>query len=80
MSNNHTSDAKWYFEQFTGEREKYYEVFMSMCRKFGVTWSLATEEEKVFIEALTKFTMQRNADQRFCGKPLMGITPVFEIV
>jgi hypothetical protein len=29
---------------------------------------------------ITKFTMQRNADQRFCGKPLMGITPVFEIV
>lgn len=71
------SDAKWYFEQFTGDREEFYAVFFDMCKKYGVTWSKASSQEKQFIEEITRFTFERNK-ARACGIPVETVLPVFD--
>ncbi len=43
-------DAKWYFTHETEEDRLWYRIFFAMCRKFGVSWSKASEEQKAFIE------------------------------
>lgn len=73
------SDAKWYFEQFTGEREEFYKVFFRMCRKFDISWSSATPKERLFIEAITRFTYECEAAKRK-GIPLDTVKPVFDLV
>lgn len=72
------SDAEWYFKQFEGEREEYYDIFFQMCKKFGVTWSKATEVEQRFIEEITRFTFQRRQARRK-GISVDSVAPVFEI-
>ena len=72
------SDAKWYFDQFAGEREAFYQVFLRTCQKFGISWSSATEKEKRILEAIVRFTYQREAVQRK-GIPLNTIKPAFDI-
>ena len=39
---NPKSDAQWYFEEFSGDRERLYDIFFDMCKKFNVSWSKAT--------------------------------------
>lgn len=73
------SDAEWYFKQFEGEREAYYDVFFRMCKKFGVTWSKATEAERRFIEEITRYTFQCNEARRK-GLSTESIAPVFELM
>ena len=54
MINQYSSDAEWYVTH--GDRDgsrQYYDIFFSMCRKYGVRWPSATEKEKYFIEAVT---------------------------
>ena len=46
-------DAKWYFTHETEEDRLWYRTFFAMCRKFGVSWPKASEEQKAFIEAIT---------------------------
>ena len=41
-------DAKWYFTHETEEDRLWYRTFFAMCRKFGVLWSKASEEPKVY--------------------------------
>ena len=36
------AEMKWYLDQFSGSRERFYEIHMQMCRKFGISWSKAT--------------------------------------
>ena len=43
-------DAKWYFTHKTEEDRLWYRIFFAMCRKFGVSWSKASEKQKAFIE------------------------------
>lgn len=45
-------DAKWYFTHETEEDRLWYRIFFAMCRKFGVSWSKASEKQKAFIEEL----------------------------
>lgn len=71
------SDAKWYFEQFTGDQEDFYGIFFDMCKKYGVTWSKASPKEKQFIEEITRFTFERNR-ARACGVSVETISPVFD--
>ena len=52
----HFSQKPWYtaYEvravQF---RPFVYRIFFAMCRKFGVSWSKASEKQKAFIEEIT---------------------------
>lgn len=75
---NPPSDAKWYFDQFTGDRELYYDIFFQMCKKFGITWRRASQKEKRFIEEITRFHFEREIAKRK-GIPLDTIRPVFDI-
>ena len=40
------AEMKWYLDQFSGSRERFYEIHMQMCRKFGISWSKATSKER----------------------------------
>jgi hypothetical protein len=56
MDNNNTrsqSDAEWYCRN-NPEEERFYEIFFQMCHKHGVRWTSATQEERRFIEEVTK--------------------------
>ena len=52
-------DAKWYFTHETEEDRLWYRIFFAMCRKFGVSWSKASEEQKAFIEEITRINYER---------------------
>ena len=52
-------DAKWYFTHETEEDRLWYRTFFAMCRKFGVSWSKASEEQKAFIEEITRINYER---------------------
>ena len=70
-----TSDAEWYFQK-DPERERFYEKFFQMCRKYGVRWGKAKEKEQAFIEEVTRVTYERDRALRF-GTPLSDIRPSF---
>ena len=53
------SDAEWYFRQ-DPETERYYDIFFSLCRKYNISWTTATEEEKAFIEEQTKINYEHD--------------------
>lgn len=69
------SDAAWYCRKDT-ERDRYYEIFFQMCRKYNVRWSSADEKERRFIEEVTRVTYERERAVRF-GRPLAGVRPSF---
>jgi len=52
-------DAKWYFTHESEEDRLWYRIFFAMCRKFGVSWSKASEEQKAFIEEITRINYER---------------------
>ncbi len=57
-------NAKWYFTHETEEDRLWYHIFFSMCRKFGVSWSKASKEQKAFIEEITRVNYEREAAKR----------------
>lgn len=57
-------DAKWYFTHETEEDRLWYRIFFSMCRKFSVSWSKASETQKAFIEELTRINYEREVAKR----------------
>lgn len=57
-------DAKWYFTHETEEDRLWYRIFFSMCRKFNVSWSKASETQKAFIEELTRINYEREFAKR----------------
>lgn len=69
------SDAEWYFRK-DPERERFYEIFFQMCRKYGVRWGKATEKEQAFIEEVTRVTYERDRAVRL-GLPLSDVRPSF---
>lgn len=47
--------------------------FFAMCRKFGVSWSKASEEQKAFIEEITRINYEREETKRsVTGEPAHG--------
>lgn len=52
------SQAKWYFTHETEEDRLWYQIFFSMCKKFGVAWSQADDAQKAFIEEITRFNFE----------------------
>ena len=66
-------DAKWYFTHETEEDRLRYRTFFAMCRKFGVLWSKASEEQKAFIEEITRINYEREEAKRgMTVKPVRG--------
>lgn len=57
-------DAKWYFTHETEEDRTWYRIFFAMCRKFGVSWSKASDEQKAFIEEITRINYEKDAVKR----------------
>ena len=47
--------------------------FFAMCPKFGVSWSKASEEQKAFIEEITRINYEREmAKRNMTAKPVRG--------
>ena len=69
------SDAEWYFRK-DPERDRFYEIFFQMCRKYGVRWASADEKERSFIEEVTRVTYERERATRL-GLPLSDVRPAF---
>ena len=66
-------DAKWYFTHETEEDRLWYRIFFAMCRKFGVSWSKASEEQKALIEEITRINYEREmAKRNMTAKPVRG--------
>ena len=50
-----------------------YRIFFAMCRKFGVSWPKASEEQKAFIEEITRINYEREmAKRNMTAKPVRG--------
>ena len=69
------SDAEWYCRR-DPEEERFYEIFVQLCRKYGVRWASAEEKERRFIEEVTRVTYERERAVRL-GLPLSDIRPAF---
>lgn len=69
------SDAAWYCCK-DPEKERYYEIFFQMCRKYGVKWASADEKERHFIKKVTRVTYERDRAIRL-GLPLTELRPSF---
>ena len=66
-------DAKWYFTHETEEDRLWYRIFFAMCRKFGVSWPKASEEQKAFIEEITRINYEREmAIRNITAMPVRG--------
>lgn len=72
------AEMKWYMDQFSGSRERFYEIHMQMCRKVGISWSKATSKERQFIEEITRFTFEREQAQK-AGLPLDTVKPMITV-
>ena len=55
--------AKWYF-QSDSERENFYALFFQLCRKFKVDWATASEQEKAFVEEVTRVTWEKQQEKQ----------------
>ena len=75
MSRHYSSDAEWYC-RMDPEEERFYEIFFKLCRKYGVSWSSATDKEKAFIEEITRVTYERDKAIRM-GTSVKDIRPAF---
>ena len=65
-------EARWYFTE-TEEDRLWYRIFFSMCRKFGVSWPKASEEQKAFIEEISRINYERETAKRNCtAQPIRG--------
>ena len=72
------AEMKWYMDQFSGSRERFYEIHMQMCRKVGISWSKATSKERQFIEEITRFTFEREQAQK-ASLPLETVKPMITV-
>ena len=57
-------DAKCYFTHETEEDRVWYRTFFAMCRKFGVSWSKASKEQKAFVKEITRINYERETKKR----------------
>ena len=72
------AEMKWYMDQFSGSRERFYEIHMQMCRKVGISWSKATSKGRQFIEEITRFTFEREQAKK-AGLPLDTVKPMITV-
>ncbi len=69
------SDAQWYCRK-DPEKERFYEIFFSLCRKYNVRWASADEKERAFIEEVTRVTYDWDKAKRQ-GLSVKMIRPSF---
>ena len=69
------SDAELYCRK-DEERERFYEIFFSVCRKYAIHWPSASPAEKLFAEEVTRVTYERDKAIRL-GLDLASIRPAF---
>ena len=67
--------AKEYFQR-DAERDAFYCIFYQICRRFNVTWSIATPKVKAFIEEATRVTYEQEKAKRN-GVSLSTVKPFF---
>lgn len=58
------------------EKERFFETFFQMCRKYGVRCASADEKERRFIEEVTRVTYERERAV-WLGLPLTDVRPSF---
>lgn len=67
------SSAQWYFTHETAEDRIWYQIFFSMCKKFGVSWAQADAAQKAFIEEITRFNFESEmAKKNGVSEPIRG--------
>lgn len=72
---NNSSDAAWYCRH-DPEKERFYEIFFKLCKKYNVRWASADEKEKLFLSEVARVTYERDKAKRL-GLPLSEIRPSF---
>lgn len=73
----HVPTAKDYVMSALDEdNRKHLEIFRQMCLKFDISWSKATDQERAFIEEITRVTFERYLAKKN-GTPLSDIRPFF---
>ena len=73
----YSSDAEWYCTHGDhDDSRQYYDIFFSMCRKYGIRWTSATEKEKEKISCICIGDRhdiyaggQRRIKRQVCGDP-----------
>ena len=66
--NRPVSDAEWYCRK-DAEADIYYALFFKLCWKYHISLLSASEQEKAFIEEVTRVTYERDKAQRL-GLPV----------
>lgn len=65
--------AKWYFTHESEEGRLWYGIFFSMCKKFNVSWAIASPTQKAFIEEITRVNYERElAKRELSSQPVRG--------
>ena len=67
-------EAKRYFGA-DADRNKFYDLFFQFCRKYKVDWATATDQEKAFVEEITRVIWEKQLEKRFGVK--RDIRPAF---
>lgn len=71
------SDAEWYCRR-DAEEDRFYEIFFSLCQKYHVQWTSASEKERAFIEEVTRVTYERDKAKRQ-GLSVAMLRPSFAV-
>lgn len=56
------------------ERERFYDIFFMLCRKYHISWPSATGKERSFIAEVTRLTY---AHDKSCRDGIEDIRPSF---
>ena len=55
-------DARWYFAE-SADRNAFYDLFFQFCRKYNVDWATAPDQEKAFVEEVTRVTWEKHQEK-----------------
>lgn len=69
-------NAQQYFKPESSERDTFYEIFFSVCRKYNIDWAKASPKEKAFAEEITRVTFEYRKAQ-IEGRPLESVSAAF---
>ena len=74
------AEMKWYMDQFSGSRERFYEIHMQMCRKFGISWSKVATSTRATIHRGNHKYLRLNCEQaQKAGLPLDTVKPMITV-
>lgn len=69
-------NARQYFRPASAQRDEFYNIFFSVCRKYNIDWATASPKEKAFAEEVTRVTYEhRKARQE--GRDLSTVHAAF---